>query len=196
MAEDEGRRGGQEAVGHRLAVHFPDDVGLRRLRLRKILVAEGGQARVLENGVHKQAPQHGAAALVTKDIAQGGRVLHNLLSVVETAVRTRTEDAGDAGSVAAEGTGRRHEVAIHLDSLRRQHFRQDLLHHGDMGRRTAAAVEVDADMLHERTVVEHFRGDEASTGKGAERGQQLVLQNLTDGGRSLVDGGDALGLER
>lgn len=66
--------------------------------------------------------------------------------------------------------GRRHEVAIHLDSLRRQHFRQDLLHHGDMGRRTAAAVEVDADMLHERTVVEHFRGDEAGTGKGAERG--------------------------
>ena len=63
---------------------------------------------------HFPADVH-AAALVAKEIAQGNSLLGDVVAIVNTGIRARPKDAGDAFLVPQKGMAGRHQVVGHLD---------------------------------------------------------------------------------
>ena len=83
MFREEGGEAGKETVGQVLAIYFFQYNLLCELILGKELIAECFGELALEAVAHKTAAQYGAATLVAKDVAEGGDVGGDFLTIVE-----------------------------------------------------------------------------------------------------------------
>ena len=100
MVGQERNQRGQEAVGLRLAIDALDDLSLRQTETLQELRAQCRRQLPLQHIAHQQAAQHGTAAFVAQDPAQGRRLAGYVAAVVEAGIGPRAEDAGDTLRVA------------------------------------------------------------------------------------------------
>ena len=115
MPVDERGEAGEKTVGKEFPVNALDNCVQRESRLgHKLLTQFVGQL-AFEQGIQETDAQDRPTALISKDIAQCRCVGHYPLSVIETGVRSRSEDAGDTSAVLAKSSGSPDKVALHRD---------------------------------------------------------------------------------
>lgn len=105
--------------------------------------------------------KNGATTLVAKDIAQGGGVVNNLLTIVNTRVCARSKDAGYAALVTTKGATSTKQIAMSLDGVSCwEHLAKKTLHTALYLRTNTTAIKI------------------YSLNLGiAQLGQQLVVEN-------------------
>ena len=106
----------KESVGQRLTIDTIDDHGQRKTRFRLELSLEfRGQPATIKV-VEKPFAQHCPTPLVADDITQGGRVLNDLLTIIEARIGSCAQDAGNTRPTATEGTCGTQHIAVGLDA--------------------------------------------------------------------------------
>ena len=112
VAVNEGRQGGEPAVGQGLTINAVDNIGKRQLHPG----LESGLGLIAQmsliEGIEEAPAKNGTAALVAKDIAQGRRIGNDTVAVVETGVSPCSQNAGQALTLATESTGGTEKVAV------------------------------------------------------------------------------------
>ena len=112
--------------------------------------------------------KNGTTTLIAKDITQGGSVVNNLLTIVNTRVCARSKDAGYAALTTTKGATSTKQIAMGLDGMScGEHLADEALHTALYLRTNTTAIKI----------YRIYLGI-------AQLGQQLVVEN----GKYLVVG--------
>ena len=142
MTSDERRHGGQEAVGHGLTIDALDDLRVCHLDFVFEALAHGNGQKALVQGVEEELAQHGSAALIAQDIAQGLNIGHNIHPIIQATVGPRAQYGGHSTLMTAQRAGGGKQVAGHLYAVSlSENACQHPLHIRLGGRHTARSVE-------------------------------------------------------
>ena len=115
MGVNERRKRGQPTISQRLTIDTSDDVSLIHLLLFKERLTQPSRQASLQQGIEKADTEYGTTSLVTENVTQRRGILYDTLTIIKTAVGTRSKDARNTGFTTAESNCSAQQITMSLN---------------------------------------------------------------------------------